>query len=233
MHPLRHPRNAIFVGLLFVVVGVIYYRPDRRLAGRSTTRGSTMLDRPGRRHGRSWPTCSSPGRRTTDARPMLEELWNSILELTAQFVIPDWGALIALVPVFIFVLVVLSSSSGRSSGSSGRRSPRRGKPGGPAADTARVPHARALVVADPRLDRPVPGLPRARLRGLPLLVVGASPSSLSLLYWLSESVRIYDHDLGERTRTDLPVIVHDGPPAGVHLPGPRSARSSAPSARRC
>ena len=25
MHPLRHPRNAALVGILFVVVGVIYY----------------------------------------------------------------------------------------------------------------------------------------------------------------------------------------------------------------
>jgi hypothetical protein len=25
MHPLRHPRNAIFVGLLFAFIGVIYY----------------------------------------------------------------------------------------------------------------------------------------------------------------------------------------------------------------
>jgi hypothetical protein len=25
MHPLRHPRNAIFVGILFVVVGLIYW----------------------------------------------------------------------------------------------------------------------------------------------------------------------------------------------------------------
>lgn len=25
MHPLRHPRNAIFVGLLFVIVGAIYW----------------------------------------------------------------------------------------------------------------------------------------------------------------------------------------------------------------
>lgn len=25
MHPLRHPRNAIFVGLLFVVVGSVYW----------------------------------------------------------------------------------------------------------------------------------------------------------------------------------------------------------------
>ena len=25
MHPLRHPRNAIFVGLLFVAIGLIYW----------------------------------------------------------------------------------------------------------------------------------------------------------------------------------------------------------------
>lgn len=25
MHPLRHPRNAIFVGLLFAVLGVIFF----------------------------------------------------------------------------------------------------------------------------------------------------------------------------------------------------------------
>ena len=25
MHPLRHPRNAIFVGLLFAVLGVVYF----------------------------------------------------------------------------------------------------------------------------------------------------------------------------------------------------------------
>ena len=25
MHPLRHPRNAIFLGLIFVAIGVIYW----------------------------------------------------------------------------------------------------------------------------------------------------------------------------------------------------------------
>ncbi len=38
---------------------------------------------------------------------MLEELWNGILELMAQFVIPDWGALIALLPVFVFALILV------------------------------------------------------------------------------------------------------------------------------
>ena len=25
MHPLRHPRNALFVGILFVVIGLVYW----------------------------------------------------------------------------------------------------------------------------------------------------------------------------------------------------------------
>ena len=42
---------------------------------------------------------------------MLDDLWNGILELIAQFVIPDWGALIALLPVFIFVLTIVMAWS--------------------------------------------------------------------------------------------------------------------------
>ena len=36
----------------------------------------------------------------------LNDLWNSILEITAQFVIPDWNAIIALLPVLVFLGVV-------------------------------------------------------------------------------------------------------------------------------
>ena len=38
---------------------------------------------------------------------MLEDLWTSILEFTSQFVIPDWGGLIAMLPVAIFALVLI------------------------------------------------------------------------------------------------------------------------------
>ncbi|MEX1171460.1 MAG: hypothetical protein WEG56_02495, partial [Chloroflexota bacterium] len=37
---------------------------------------------------------------------MLDDLWSGILELMAQFVIPDWGAVIALLPILVIVLVV-------------------------------------------------------------------------------------------------------------------------------
>ena len=36
----------------------------------------------------------------------LNEFWNSALQTASMFVIPDWGALVALLPVFIFVGVI-------------------------------------------------------------------------------------------------------------------------------
>ena len=41
---------------------------------------------------------------------MLEDLWDYVLDFTAQFVIPDWGGLIALLPVAIFALVDIELS---------------------------------------------------------------------------------------------------------------------------
>ena len=149
---------------------------------------------------------------------MLEDLWDGILELATQFVIPDWGALIALLPVFIFALtiVVLVATFLRLI-----RAPkaRRGK-------------VRLTPRTPPGLHMPGPSwAPILASVGVfllflgivfpgPILVLGAIALVLTLLYWLTESVRIYDHDLGEQTSTDLPVPVRDGPPAGVHLPGP-------------
>ena len=36
----------------------------------------------------------------------LDELWNGILQTMAQFVIPDWNAIIGLLPLLIFLGVV-------------------------------------------------------------------------------------------------------------------------------
>jgi plastocyanin len=38
---------------------------------------------------------------------MLEEIWTGFLDLTSQFVMPDWGGLVALLPIGIFALVLL------------------------------------------------------------------------------------------------------------------------------
>lgn len=36
----------------------------------------------------------------------LNEFWNSVLQIASLFVTPDWGALVALLPIFIFVGVI-------------------------------------------------------------------------------------------------------------------------------
>lgn len=149
---------------------------------------------------------------------MLEEIWNGILELLAQFVIPDWGALIALLPVFIFVLSVvwLVLTFVRLFRAP---KPRRGK-------------QRVAPRTPPGLHMPGPSFaPIFASIGVfllflgvvfpgPLLVLGGIALALTLLYWLTESTRIYDQDLGVRTATELPAVVRDGPPPGVHMPGP-------------
>ena len=43
MHPLRHPRNAIFVGLMFSVVGVIYWFVQYQAGFHADIAGVTML----------------------------------------------------------------------------------------------------------------------------------------------------------------------------------------------
>jgi hypothetical protein len=37
---------------------------------------------------------------------MLQQAWNSLLEFMTQFIIPDWNAVIALLPILIFLGVV-------------------------------------------------------------------------------------------------------------------------------
>ena len=43
MHPLKHPRNAIFVGLMFVAIGVIYWVAPTLAGGHVDYAGLTML----------------------------------------------------------------------------------------------------------------------------------------------------------------------------------------------
>jgi plastocyanin len=52
-----------------------------------------------------------------------------------------------------------------------------------------------------------------------VLALGVIALVLTLLYWLAEGLRVYDHDI-EPTATTLPARVDSGPPPGVHMPGP-------------
>jgi plastocyanin len=149
---------------------------------------------------------------------VLEEIWNGILELLAQFVIPDWGALVALLPVFIFVLTLVwlvmtfvrlfrAPKAGRGKRRVAPRTPAGLHMPGPSF----APIFASIGLFLLFLGVVFPG---------PLLVLGGIALGLTLLYWLTESTRIYDQDLGVRTATELPVVVREGPPPGVHMPGP-------------
>ena len=43
MHPLRHPRNAFLVGVIFVIIGVIYWAVPYFGKGQLDYAGVTML----------------------------------------------------------------------------------------------------------------------------------------------------------------------------------------------
>jgi plastocyanin len=148
---------------------------------------------------------------------MFEQFWNGILELTAKFVIPDWGSIVAMLPVLIFaltivVVVILFWNLARAP------KPGRGK-------------RRVEPVAPQGVHMPGPSWAPVfaaigtflLLLGLvfsgPILVLGVIALGLTLLYWLVEALRIYEHDVGA-TAPALPVAVHEGPPPGVHMPGP-------------
>jgi plastocyanin len=148
---------------------------------------------------------------------MFDQFWNGILELTSKFVIPDWGSVIAMLPVISFVGIVLilvvtfwklfrAPKAARGKRRIEPRAPQGVHMPGPSF----APFFAAIGAVLLLLGLVFPG---------PILVLGAVALGLTLLYWLAEALRIYDHDLGA-TAPALPVVVHDGPPAGVHMPGP-------------
>lgn len=145
----------------------------------------------------------------------MEALYNSILDLLSQVVIPDWGELIKLLPLGLAALAILWFSwTIRRFATAGptRRAPARltpvpppdvHMPGGSAAPFTAALGAAALFA----------GL----VIGGVALVIGAVILTLTLLYWGREAIRDYDHAAGA---TSLPAVVHAGPPPGVHMPGP-------------
>jgi hypothetical protein len=43
MHPLKHPRNALFIGLIFVAIGAVYWAIPYFGGGHVDYAGTTML----------------------------------------------------------------------------------------------------------------------------------------------------------------------------------------------
>jgi len=148
---------------------------------------------------------------------MLEDLWRTILDLMADFVIPDWGAIILLLPILVIFLVVaglLWIFLGLFHAPPARRGKTRIEPKIP--DGIHMPGpSYAPILAAFGAFTVFLGLVFGGL----LLYVGLIILAITLLYWMAEALRTYDHDVGP-TVTPLPAVIHDGPPPGVHMPGP-------------
>lgn len=147
---------------------------------------------------------------------MIDQVWDAILKFTAQFVIPDWGSVIALLPVFMgFVavafflrVVVAYATAGPTRRGGGRQKP--------------VPppgvHMPGPTFAPVFASIGVFVLFIGLVFGGPTLVLGLVALVLTLLYWGREALVDYDHVAG--TTRQLPAVIQKGPPPGVHIPGP-------------
>jgi plastocyanin len=148
---------------------------------------------------------------------MLEQLWNSFLELTAQFILPDWGVVIGMLPVVIVLpvaLILLVTFRRLLGAPPARRGVQRVEPVTPAGIHMPGPSL-APILAAVGLFLLFVGL----VFGGVTLALGAIALTLTLLYWLAEGLHLYDRDVAA-TRTILPARVDTGPPPGVHMPGP-------------
>ena len=152
---------------------------------------------------------------------MLEELVHGVIGFTEQFIVPDWGALVALIPVGLAGVVALFLVwTGLRFATAGptRRGVRRLPP-----------------VTPPGIHMPGPSFaPLLAAFGVFMLFFGLIAGGLwlwvglvvlviTLLYWGREALRDYDH-LPEVAATHqaalVPVVPDRGPPPGVHMPPP-------------
>jgi plastocyanin len=146
----------------------------------------------------------------------LQQLWNAFLDLTAKLVIPDWGALVGLIPIALLASVVLwlvwlawaYTRVGPRQRGFGRRATVP-PPGVHAPGPSFAPFFGAMGTALVLFGLVVG--PAGALLGVAALV-------LALLYWLREGMHEYEHVAGSGTMAIT--VEHGGPPPGVHVPGP-------------
>ena len=142
---------------------------------------------------------------------------DTLLGVAATFIIPDWNALLALIPVFLAVLFIawfaLTARKFATLGPT-RRAPARIQPVTPAGIHMPGGSTSPIFVA-----LGAGSLFAGLILGGPWLAVGVTALVVTMLVWLREATRDYAH-LEPVGRERLPAIVHEGPPPGVHMPGP-------------
>jgi plastocyanin len=145
----------------------------------------------------------------------MQALYQSTLDLLSRLFIPDWGALVNLLPVFIAILIVLWF------GWTAMRFATIGP--------ARRGRQRVTPVPPPGVHMPGGSLAPflgafgvfltlgALVAGGPFIIIGLAALALALLYWLREGLRDYDRLVRAES---LPAVVRQPPPPGIHVPAP-------------
>jgi plastocyanin len=153
---------------------------------------------------------------------MIQQLWSQFIEFTSKLVVPDWGALVNLIPVFLAVgviaylvwIVLRFAGAGPTRRGKTRITPR------PPAGThmpgpSFAPILGAIGVLFLGIGFVVGGL---------WFVVGALVLLLTLLYWGREALREYDTTAAHTTGNAVIVGALPAPagtvPEGVHIPAP-------------
>jgi plastocyanin len=154
---------------------------------------------------------------------MIEELWSGIISFSQQYVVPDWGSLIALLPVFLLIPVVLYvtwTMYRYATAAPTRRGKRRLPPAAPAGihmpGPSFAPVLGALGAFFLVFGFVVGGL---------WMAIGGIILAVTLLYWGREALRDYDHmPAAAATEQSAPVGMLPAragtPPPGVHIPPP-------------
>jgi plastocyanin len=152
---------------------------------------------------------------------MIEQLWSDLLEFTSQFVIPDWGALIALLPIFlaipVFLYITWMIYRWATAGPT-RRGKRRLEPAPPPGVHMPGPSFAPFLGAAGVLF-----LGFGIVFGGLWLALGAVALTITLLYWGREALRDYDHipaAAGEPVVVGMLPAPAGTPPEGVHMPPP-------------
>lgn len=146
----------------------------------------------------------------------MDQIWNAILEFTSQLVIPDWGSLISLLPVFMAVAVLAFFV--RLAVAWAGAGPKRIRP------------ARVTPIPPAGVHMPGPSFAPffaavgtfllffGLVFGGPSLILGLIALLLTLLYWGREALVDFDHVTGAHPQ--VPAVIQGEPPPGVHIPGP-------------
>src|SRR5512143_3656473 len=143
------------------------------------------------------------------------DLVQTLLNIAAIFVLPDWGQLIKLFPIFaalLFAAWFLFTVRKFATLGPRRRAPARIQPLTPASV-----HMPGGSVAPILVAFGAGALFLGLVVGGIALWVGVTLLVLTLLVWFREAIRDYDHIEGAQR---LPAVIHPGPPPGVHMPGP-------------